>query len=101
MFNLLKNNENGSNDNFSKQFEELLNKVDTLNEKVEKINNKYPLEDRWLDIQDVCELLHISKRTLQSYRDKGILPFSQIGAKIYYKATDIQKHLDKHYNPAF
>jgi len=59
------------------------------------------LEDRWLDIQDVCELLHISKRTLQSYRDKGILPFSQVGAKIYYKANDIQKHLEKHYKPTF
>ncbi len=85
----------------SEQFKELVNQLETLNEKVEKINTKYPLEDRWLDIQDVCELLHVSKRTLQSYRDKGILPFSQIGAKIYYKARDIQKHLEKHYNPTF
>jgi len=85
----------------SEQFDKLVSQIEILNERVEKINRKDPLEDRWLDIQDVCELLHISKRTLQSYRDKGILPFSQIGAKIYYKASDIQKHLDKHYNPAF
>ncbi len=85
----------------SDQFDKLVDQIELLNERVEKINKKDPLEDRWLDIQDVCELLHISKRTLQSYRDKGILPFSQIGAKIYYKASDIQKHLDKHYNPAF
>lgn len=85
----------------SEQFDKLVEQVKTLNEKVENINKKDPLKDRWLDIQDVCELLHISKRTLQSYRDKGILPFSQTGAKIYYKASDIQKHLEKHYNPAF
>jgi len=85
----------------SEQFDKLVSQIETLNERVEKINKKDPLEDRWLDIQDVCELLHISKRTLQSYRDKGILPFSQIGAKIYYKARDIQKHLEKHYKPTF
>ncbi len=85
----------------SDQFDKLVNQIELLNERVEKINKKDPLEDRWLDIQDVCELLHVSKRTLQSYRDKGILPFSQIGAKIYYKASDIQKHLEKHYKPAF
>ena len=85
----------------SEQFDKLVSQIETLNERVEKINRKDPLEDRWLDIQDVCELLHLSPRPLQSYRDKGILPFSQIGAKIYYKASDIQKHLDKHYNPAF
>lgn len=85
----------------SEQFDKLVEQVKTLNERVDKINKKDPLDDRWLDIQDVCELLHISKRTLQSYRDRGILPFSQIGAKIYYKASDIQKHLEKHYKPAF
>ena len=85
----------------SEQFDKLVSQIKILNERVEKINKKDPLEDRWLDIQDVCELLHVSKRTLQSYRDKGILPFSQIGVKIYYKASDIQKHLEKHYNPTF
>ena len=89
-------------DNYIRTIRKLVvTKSTHLIERVEKINNKDPLEDRWLDIQDVCELLHISKRTLQSYRDKGILPFSQIGAKIYYKSSDIQKHLEKHYNPAF
>ena len=85
----------------SEQFDKLVNQIETLNERVEKRDSKDHWEDRWLDIQDVCELLHISKRTLQSYRDKGILPFSQIGAKIYYKASDIQKHLEKHYKPTF
>jgi MerR family transcriptional regulator, repressor of the yfmOP operon len=53
--------------------------------------------NKWLSSEQVCCLLMISKRTLQSYRDRGTLPFSQIGRKIYYKASDIQAYLDSHY----
>jgi excisionase family DNA binding protein len=52
---------------------------------------------KWLSNDDVCHLLMISKRTLQSYRDNGILPFAQIGRKIYYKASDIDDYLEAHY----
>lgn len=59
--------------------------------------NQQPLSERWLDIADVCIQLHISKRTLQSYRDNKVLPYSQIGGKIYFKASDIEELLNKHY----
>ena len=39
---------------------------------------------------DVCRLLNISKRTLQHYRDTGVLPFTQIGHKCYYKREDVE-----------
>lgn len=44
----------------------------------------------WLDNGDVCRLLNISKRTLQTYRDNGILPYSQINHKMFYKSSDIE-----------
>lgn len=44
----------------------------------------------WLDNEDVCRLLGISKRTLQTYRDNGTLPYSQINHKMFYKASDIE-----------
>ena len=47
----------------------------------------------WLHNGDVCQLLNISKRTLQHYRDTGVLPFSQIGHKCYYKREDVEKLL--------
>ena len=53
----------------------------------------------WLTSEEVCHLLSISKRTLQSYRDRGVLPYAQIGRKIYYKASDIDEYLDAHYIP--
>ena len=44
----------------------------------------------WLHNGDVCKLLNISKRTLQHYRDTGVLPFTQIGHKCYYKCEDVE-----------
>ena len=47
--------------------------------------------------EDVCKLLHISKRTLQQYRDDNILPYIQIGGKIIYKESDILTILEQNY----
>lgn len=52
---------------------------------------------KWLSPDDVCRLLGISKRTLQSYRDMKIIPFIQIGRKIYFKASDLDDYMDRHY----
>jgi MerR family transcriptional regulator, repressor of the yfmOP operon len=82
--------------------------IQLIYEKVEDIKkilltekSDYPLKDRWLDIADTCQLLHVSKRTLQTYRDTGVLPFSQLAGKIYFKASDIEEHFNKHYNKAY
>ena len=48
----------------------------------------------WLHNGDVCKLLNISKRTLQHYRDTGVLPFSQIGHKCYYRREDVERLLE-------
>ena len=51
----------------------------------------------YLSGEDVCRLLHISKRTLQQYRDDNILPYIQIGCKIICKETDILTVLEQIY----
>lgn len=51
----------------------------------------------WLDNQDVSIALHLSKRTLQNLRDNGILPYSRIQNKFYYKVSDILALLDSNY----
>ena len=51
----------------------------------------------YLSGEDVCNLLHISKRTLQQYRDDQVLPYIQIGGKIIYKESDILNVFEKHY----
>ena len=63
-------------------------------------NTTNPLTDKledWLDNQDVMQALHISPRTLQTLRSNGILPFSRIGNKLFYRRQDIIKILSDNY----
>lgn len=52
----------------------------------------------WIDAQDVMEKLHITQRTLQRWRTNGLLPFSQLQGKFYYRKSDILALLKKTYN---
>jgi carbamoylphosphate synthase small subunit len=45
----------------------------------------------WLDSQDVCQILNISPRTLQTLRQNGTLAYSQIEHKTYYKPEDVER----------
>lgn len=45
---------------------------------------------KWLDQQETCQLLNISKRTLQTYRAKGILGATQINRKTYFRLADVE-----------
>ena len=47
----------------------------------------------WLDNKDVCQILNISPRTLQTLRDNGTLAYSQINRKVYYKPKDVERVL--------
>ena len=47
----------------------------------------------WLDNQQVCQLLNISKRTLQTLRGNGSLSYTQINHKIYYRSEDVRSFL--------
>jgi hypothetical protein len=66
-------------------------------------SSKQPMESPerfdkvWIDGQDVMLSLHISKRTLQYLRDTGMLPYSRINGKFYYKIADIENLLVKNY----
>lgn len=52
----------------------------------------------WIDAQDVMQKLHISLRTLQTWRTNGILPYSRIQGKLYYRKSDILSLLEENYN---
>lgn len=47
--------------------------------------------EKFLTNKDVCEMLHVSLRTLQDWRDNGIIPFIQIKGKILYRESEIVK----------
>ena len=51
----------------------------------------------YLTGREVCERLFVSPRTLQDYRDKGIIPYTQIAGKILYRLPDINSLLQENY----
>lgn len=59
----------------------------------------HPLFDGelYLTGQEVCKRLFISPRTLQDYRDKKILPYTQIAGKILYRLSDLNRILQEKY----
>ncbi|MES2593678.1 MAG: helix-turn-helix domain-containing protein [Bacteroidota bacterium] len=65
------------------------------------ITEKDKLKKELLNNEEMMKFLDVSKRTLQHYRDNGMLSFIQIKGKIYYKYEDIQEFLNANRNKAF
>jgi hypothetical protein len=76
-------------------FEQMQQRFADFSHKVKDLCGNDSDRETWLNSDDVCSLLKISKRTLQTYRDTGTLPFSQIGHKCYYKSNDIEQFIKK------
>ena len=53
--------------------------------------------EHFLTSKEVCERLYISPRTLQDYRDRKIIPYTQFAGKILYKASDLERILEENY----
>ena len=76
----------------SEEFEKINN---TLNSILEKLDKNNP--DKLLDNVDFQNYMHISKRTAQTWRDDGIIAYSQILGKVYYRMEDINKMIEKYH----
>ena len=50
--------------------------------------------------EEIQGILCISKRSLQNYRDKKLIPFTTIGGKMLYPQTAIYAVLEKNLIPA-
>jgi len=85
----------------SDAFQQLMSRLESLETYFKHIARQQPMSEIWLDIEETCKLLKVSKRTLQSYRDEGILSFSQVGGKIYFSSSIIEEHLRSHTRKAF
>mgnify|MGYP000972825876 CR=1 FL=1 len=78
----------------------LISDIKKLTKRVRSLAQTYrPLfqGELFLTGREVCERLFLSPRTLQDYRDKGILPYTQIAGKILYRLSDINRILEENY----
>ena len=83
----------------SDQYQAILNKIEEINLKIQTAHAA-PGES-FVDNQQFLQLMKVSKRTAQTWRDEGKISFSQVGAKIYYKLSDIETMLKEHYKKSF
>ena len=77
-------------------FEQMIQRFEDFAKQVNALCGQSRRNENWLDNKQVCELLKISPRTLQTYRNTGVLPYSQIGRKCYYKDSDIEQFINQH-----
>lgn len=85
---------------FRAYIERLIERLDILDEKVERLaNRKKCIEsEELLDNQDVLFALKISSRTLQRFRSSGELPYYTIHGKVYYKLSDVNRFIREIFN---
>lgn len=78
---------------FFENLDELLNSVK------ENLENNPPIlnGERYLTNNDVANMLHISLRTLQDWRDNGRITYIQISGKVLYKESDVRRLLEENY----
>ncbi len=78
----------------------VLSALEGVNRRIKEVAQTHkPLFDgeHFLTGKEVCERLYISPRTLQDYRDRRIIPYTQFAGKILYKASDLEKILEENY----
>ncbi len=84
-----------------KAFDEICSHLLELEEKINRFCSPHTdlALKKWLDNQEVCEIMRISLRTLQVYREKGLIPYSRIKHKIFYKPEDVDRLMQSNYYP--
>lgn len=79
---------------YPEEIQLLLSKLESIERSIRK---EHPyIDDPILDTEDLMKLLKISRRSLQTWRDTGLIEFSQVNGKFYYRVSAINKMLETH-----
>ena len=72
---------------FMEQLDSMLDGIESMNEKSKASFGN----ERFMTDKEVSAWLKVSRRTLQDYRNNGMVSYYQLGGKILYKESDIEK----------
>jgi len=81
-----------------------IGKLDALLQGIERMGascKASPSNEQFLTDKEVSAWLKVSRRTLQDYRNNGVIAYYQLGGKILYKESDIESMLAANYREAF
>ena len=71
-----------------------MEQLDSMLDGIESMNGKSKASfgnERFMTDKEVSAWLKVSRRTLQDYRNNGMVSYYQLGGKILYKESDIEK----------
>ncbi|BDC06779.1 helix-turn-helix domain-containing protein [Phocaeicola vulgatus] len=77
-------------------FKELFSALQKM-EQLQDVWNRNDMDglDNWVDNQEACALLNVSKQKLSTLRESGYLPFSRIDKKIYYPKQELLDYQER------
>lgn len=86
-------------DIFESNIRGLARLIKNLDAKIDKllVADSSVMDERLFDNQDLCLFLKVTSRTLQRYRNQGLIPFKTICKRNYYKESDVNIFVDKYF----
>jgi hypothetical protein len=75
------------------QFKRIAERAEEILKRLEYLDFK----ESYIESKKLPELLGISTKTWQTWRDKRYFPFIQFGVKIWVKRSDLEAFLESHY----
>jgi hypothetical protein len=83
---------------FIKSLEGIEVKLDDLKRIVES-TNKSVLSKEIINNEEFIKIFNISPNTALNWREQGLISYSQINSKIYYRVDDVKGLIDENYKP--
>lgn len=83
------------------RFFDEMEKMSALTDAVKSNHSPSLNGERYITDTELASLLKLTKRTLLEYRNNGKIPYYQIGGKILYRESDIEKLLSENRREAF
>ncbi len=81
-------------DSIKELFEPLLQKISQLEEKLSNLNS----EKEYYRNKDLKNKFGLANKTIQTYRESNVLPYTFIGEIYFYPVDEINKIMEKNSN---
>ena len=81
-----------------------IGQLDALLEGIERMDASHkasPSNEQFLTDKGVSAWLKVCRRTLQDYRNNGMIAYYQLAGKILYKESDIERMVKSGYRNAY
>ena len=79
-------------------FKQMVSKIKAMESEIDAMSaGNMSCDNKWINGEAVMKRLRISKRSLQTYRDNGILPYAVVIGKFFYNVRDIERMLERNY----